>query len=127
MDIAIRQSMRIIPTYVGSTDSNDYQRFIEANHSHVCGINPLAPSLVFLSSESFPRMWDQLSSTPARARNARIIPTYVGSTNSNSSHSRAGTNHSHVCGINGELPQEVLADAESFPRMWDQQFARIAA
>ena len=66
-------------------------------------------------------MWDQ----PAKAANQRllrrIIPTYVGSTRSKEKLYSAGSNHSHVCGINDAVHKPHKNGNESFPRMWDQQ------
>ena len=50
---------RIIPTYVGSTQFVGYMSYDKPNHSHVCGINRLQPLDIYISTESFPRMWDQ--------------------------------------------------------------------
>ena len=55
--------MRIIPTYVGSTDGCIDPAKTEANHSHVCGINQASYHLPQALAESFPRMWDQRAYT----------------------------------------------------------------
>ena len=91
---------RIIPTYVGSTVQNSTVFPFCSNHSHVCGINGAFFALDGLNCESFPRMWDQLHRRMHRSFFMRIIPTYVGSTSSNSFWLSSATNHSHVCGIN---------------------------
>ena len=56
---------RIIPTYVGSTAAFEGITPLFANHSHVCGINEVEEEFNWIKSESFPRMWDQLSSLAA--------------------------------------------------------------
>ena len=53
-----------------------------SNHSHVCGINNCILIFCSSSSESFPRMWDQRGVYPDSFQISRIIPTYVGSTDS---------------------------------------------
>ena len=52
---------RIIPTYVGSTHGHRCDKRLASNHSHVCGINSHSRQYSHSSSESFPRMWDQLN------------------------------------------------------------------
>ena len=71
---------RIIPTYVGSTYASLPFSLYTSNHSHVCGINPSTTNSRPQKSESFPRMWDQLSRLSNFNVCDRIIPTYVGST-----------------------------------------------
>ena len=56
---------RIIPTYVGSTAAFEGITPLFANPSHVCGINEVEEEFNWIKSESFPRMWDQLSSLAA--------------------------------------------------------------
>ena len=97
---AFRNAIRIIPTYVGSTSTARASRCFTANHSHVCGINPLFPSCCPAAFESFPRMWDQQSPKTCHPTMNRIIPTYVGSTPTVRMLSAYHPNHSHVCGIN---------------------------
>ena len=116
---------RIIPTYVGSTLFHaDVQRLF-SNHSHVCGINFFIQCSKKGTIESFPRMWDQHADEKHSIPRIRIIPTYVGSTESNGIPYIHMTNHSHVCGINGPSESEKPISNESFPRMWDQQLKRI--
>ena len=92
------------------------------NHSHVCGINhrPHKGNICIL--ESFPRMWDQPALSNVVIVFLRIIPTYVGSTTRSCLGSHSCSNHSHVCGINGQLSAESICGCESFPRMWDQHY-----
>ena len=52
-------SVRIIPTYVGSTQQFSALPERHPNHSHVCGINSHFFWHSSTSAESFPRMWDQ--------------------------------------------------------------------
>ena len=73
-------SLRIIPTYVGSTCTTGTSPTARTNHSHVCGINPSTVSIALQQHESFPRMWDQLREEYEGFVEPRIIPTYVGST-----------------------------------------------
>ena len=73
-------NVRIIPTYVGSTELSFASLFSVSNHSHVCGINRHPAFVLNKRAESFPRMWDQPSSTQRKYMYSRIIPTYVGST-----------------------------------------------
>ena len=118
---------RIIPTYVGSTLADSEFRRIHTNHSHVCGINAPHSATSPASSESFPRMWDQLIVTNDDGLQYRIIPTYVGSTSRWTYVSYHRPNHSHVCGINcfRTVPNDI--QHESFPRMWDQRYRWPAA
>ena len=92
------------------------------NHSHVCGINCSSQYCFLLLSESFPRMWDQLTDRVHAVVLRRIIPTYVGSTCSEVWFHCSAANHSHVCGINQTLWCSQYRSNESFPRMWDQRF-----
>ena len=94
------KSRRIIPTYVGSTLYPFIFKFLDSNHSHVCGINAHHIQLLLVQYESFPRMLDQLLESFRVLLCWRIIPTYVGST----------------------LTSIVLkpVNFESFPHMWDQ-------
>ena len=50
--------VRIIPTYVGSTENFRRKTGVETNHSHVCGINIDSIQELDSYNESFPRMWD---------------------------------------------------------------------
>ena len=52
-------TVRIIPTYVGSTDRRGKKTSGYSNHSHVCGINKAPKKKSYSTIESFPRMWDQ--------------------------------------------------------------------
>ena len=61
-DCRIWALVRIIPTYVGSTDNKAVAQIVDANHSHVCGINDVLLHYQPSRIESFPRMWDQLES-----------------------------------------------------------------
>ena len=54
-----REKIRIIPTYVGSTQRRYHERRKIPNHSHVCGINAHLMNTHLQIPESFPRMWDQ--------------------------------------------------------------------
>ena len=65
-------------------------------------------------------MWDQLRERSSKLLIRRIIPTYVGSTSQAQTRAAGASNHSHVCGINGDTFVDVSATCESFPRMWDQ-------
>ena len=76
-----------------------------------------------LLPESFPRMWDQPAIPERGIHAARIIPTYVGSTNLNDYIFLVKANHSHVCGINVEFEVSERYPDESFPRMWDQRYS----
>ena len=76
----LRFWLRIIPTYVGSTDRSVGRRKIRTNHSHVCGINDVQGLYEAIERESFPRMWDQQLRIVFLCKIHRIIPTYVGST-----------------------------------------------
>ena len=116
-----KRSMRIIPTYVGSTPLRHRVDLALSNHSHVCGINLLSCFQCLLLYESFPRMWDQLECVKTSLPECRIIPTYVGSTVSFSIIARSSSNHSHVCGINQLTGNIYGVPDESFPRMWDQR------
>ena len=119
------QCHRIIPTYVGSTRACARRGDSATNHSHVCGINRAVRSPVSSSSESFPRMWDQLIEIPRVSLQPRIIPTYVGSTVKRSFEHFTPSNHSHVCGINDSSSSPSSVVGESFPRMWDQPHATM--
>ena len=91
---------RIIPTHVGSTLPELLPLVLLTNHSHACGINNECSCHFYLTSESFPRMWDQQDKPNKHRRPGRIIPTHVGSTE-NTGRTRGRTsNHSHACGIN---------------------------
>ena len=113
--------LRIIPTYVGSTEMEYRGQEPMSNHSHVCGININCRSTAMNPNESFPRMWDQLQLRRLSRIKTRIIPTYVGSTWSGRRQGYAWSNHSHVCGINLSWVFLTLEQCESFPRMWDQR------
>ena len=80
MSTSVDTSGRIIPTYVGSTKHERNTKFNRTNHSHVCGINSNCRPSNTRTSESFPRMWDQLPLASLTSGAQRIIPTYVGST-----------------------------------------------
>ena len=71
---------RIIPTHVGSTKHSRKSSMAASNHSHACGINGIHLSSTIVTSESFPRMWDQQILLAETSSRFRIIPTYVGST-----------------------------------------------
>ena len=105
---------------MGSTAIFGVECLIEANHSHVCGINPTPPGGGGDDDESFPRMWDQHLYATVNGNRERIIPTYVGSTHSSVRSMLRRPNHSHVCGINLRRRDRVNVYSESFPRMWDQ-------
>ena len=66
-------------------------------------------------------MWDQLDEKPFMQCVDRIIPTYVGSTESAETDFKRVSNHSHVCGINRNSERSTHRNSESFPRMWDQR------
>ena len=106
---------------MGSTDSRGFIRAINANHSHVCGINGAIGMFPLSCTESFPRMWDQLHAISEFRQFVRIIPTYVGSTSLSRRICIRYSNHSHVCGINVIHHFALSSFSESFPRMWDQQ------
>ena len=114
-------SLRIIPTYVGSTSRRVMGYTTIPNHSHVCGINCSIIVVLILCAESFPRMWDQHTTLLAFCFVIRIIPTYVGSTMNIVKCNVIISNHSHVCGINLSHKPGYCSFNESFPRMWDQQ------
>ena len=115
-----RPDRRIIPTYVGSTKVSSIVGLSMSNHSHVCGINVSALKTIRSKNESFPRMWDQPVAIDNTGTTLRIIPTYVGSTQTRRGCSLQSPNHSHVCGINGTAGSLPECCRESFPRMWDQ-------
>ena len=111
---------RIIPTHVGSTWSIASTCWLLLNHSHACGINQRSAISCWLSSESFPRMWDQQQMNLSTFSENRIIPTHVGSTQCSHRLHLIFSNHSHACGINLSNADSNTSSSESFPRMWDQ-------
>ncbi len=88
-------TVRIIPTYVGSTHLRRLMLLRITNHSHVCGINHHIQ--------------------PGTLMTFRIIPTYVGSTTRSNSSPLSVANHSHVCGINAAGADGLRAGRRIIP------------
>ena len=92
---------RIIPTYVGNTDSLHNRPPRKADHPHVCGEHAVALRMLDGEHGSSPRMWGTLHGWQSSGCRGRIIPTYVGNTSRRIGDALTGADHPHVCGEHG--------------------------
>ena len=108
---------RLIPTYAGNTwfAGSVPGRF--SAHPHVCGEHPTFSALLSRPGGSSPRMRGTRRYAPISFRTPRLIPTYAGNTNTESSAQTPTPAHPHVCGEHAVPVLTPFFGVGSSPRM----------
>ena len=92
------QSVRAIPTPVGSTSSRCRTCCCRTSHPHACGEHLHAPDAHRPVHESSPRLWGAHARGDDGRRGLRVIPTPVGSTGELCRGCSPSPSHPHACG-----------------------------
>ena len=111
-------TLRITPTYVGSTNPKYREKQGRQDHPHVCGQYYIMFIYLEANRGSPPRMWVVLDVYDSSSRGIRITPTYVGSTLMYLYSLMKIQDHPHVCGQYSFYIIFVCLLAGSPPRMW---------
>ena len=112
------RSHRITPTCVGRTHASCSPVSARADHPHVRGEDDGRTPGAGARLGSPPRAWGGPARPYASARRSRITPTCVGRTTRSRRRPRAGRDHPHVRGEDGELGAARAGVRGSPPRAW---------
>ena len=95
--IVITIAVRIIPTRVGTSVSDDMTFLKKEDHPHACG-DKFHDALFSNSEGSSPRVWGQAEKMNLKNLQKRIIPTRVGTSDMGVISCRPSRDHPHACG-----------------------------
>ena len=109
---------RLIPTCVGSTDTQVTDKFSAPAHPHVCGEHQWRAVCEDCLSGSSPRVWGAPNPRRRRRHTSRLIPTCVGSTLFTVFIHLPLSAHPHVCGEHRPLLRRWRVFCGSSPRVW---------
>ena len=88
----------IIPTRVGTSETDDVLRRFDGDHPHACG-DKLSAFILFANIVgSSPRVWGQAFAETFSSAMRRIIPTRVGTRQHKVGYSYNNRDHPHACG-----------------------------
>ena len=90
------------------------------DHPHACGdkVNTVTVNLQGLGSS--PRVWGQAKKRKKNAKEARIIPTRVGTSRGHGQAYDGNEDHPHACGDKPQHPRPFICKVGSSPRVWGQ-------
>ena len=114
----ITQSLRLIPTCVGSTRFTPNALVQSTAHPHVCGEHITGGECARHCLGSSPRVWGAPSRTGWVRDGVRLIPTCVGSTSLVANARAIASAHPHVCGEHRRCPGLPRLYVGSSPRVW---------
>ena len=117
-------SVRIIPTRVGTSLYGSDDLISTEDHPHACGDKRSLSSLSTLVKGSSPRVWGQVTILVAYVVWKRIIPTRVGTSIIIAILNLIIRDHPHACGDKPEWHIKGDCIPGSSPRVWGQAFHR---
>ena len=115
----------IIPTRVGTRNSQPCNHRITGDHPHACGDKCLLPPNNRLCLGSSPRVWGQETESGKITMLDRIIPTRVGTREVNVDESFTLEDHPHACGDKNYLVDGGDLETGSSPRVWGQDYSIV--
>ena len=118
-----KQSIRIIPTRVGTSLHTACCHCRSGDHPHACGDKRLETISEQDIGGSSPRVWGQVLIHMALSHADRIIPTRVGTRGVPLDSDYHYRDHPHACGDKGSSSDTSFFIVGSSPRVWGQ--ARI--
>ena len=113
-------SSGIIPTRVGTSQTNFSTSAYLEDHPHACGDKAAFMAVGTASEGSSPRVWGQAERGHDKKRRYRIIPTRVGTRGNYSVATNTGKDHPHACGDKRQLQCRYEHRQGSSPRVWGQ-------
>ena len=116
--IIVRLKIRLIPTCVGSTGTAPRRHPAYAAHPHVCGEHRVILHVKLFVYGSSPRVWGAPYPHRAHPPAPRLIPTCVGSTDTQVTDKFSAPAHPHVCGEHFESVAPAMDGYGSSPRVW---------
>ena len=113
-------SVRIIPTRVGTRCQRVYLCTAKQDHPHACGDKLICSAYRHGGIGSSPRVWGQVTKKMVDDLKARIIPTRVGTSSFLHFNQSFFKDHPHACG--DKILRHYYMDeiAGSSPRVWGQ-------
>ena len=111
---------RIIPTRVGTSDTNILRTFVPQDHPHACGDKLSVFNRPHLSQGSSPRVWGQEAAQRIKPVGIGIIPTRVGTRYCYYVLYSFVQDHPHACGDKLFLTCVLNQSMGSSPRVWGQ-------
>ena len=91
-------TLRIIPTRVGTSRHSLQRQTTRADHPHACGDKIKGRGTTTLTDGSSPRVWGQGRKNRRNHNRRRIIPTRVGTRLATAEMFNGGEDHPHACG-----------------------------
>ena len=120
LNACISPAPRIIPTRVGTRQSERYAKRRRGDHPHACGDKQLLLSRTFPTLGSSPRVWGQVKARMLMSEKNGIIPTRVGTSYSSAFNCSHQQDHPHACGDKQKDSTVSEEEVGSSPRVWGQ-------
>ena len=118
-------SEKIIPTRVGTSNTQGLLSASKQDHPHACGDKCTTFSERLTLSGSSPRVWGQVMTLQPFTPAIRIIPTRVGTRSKCLTHCMIQEDHPHACGDKRMLKKLTHTTLGSSPRVWGQASTAI--
>ena len=113
-------TLRIIPTRVGTSQRLYHVGCGSKDHPHACGDKLFFYFLIGAPTGSSPRVWGQVNILNRRLYSVGIIPTRVGTSSFNSPMQPQVRDHPHACGDKTSVAVATVSFRGSSPRVWGQ-------
>ena len=113
-------SEKIIPTRVGTSNTQGLLSASKQDHPHACGDKCTTFSERLTLSGSSPRVWGQGNRSGHIYGKRRIIPTRVGTSTKSFAGEMLPWDHPHACGDKHIPSWEIYTATGSSPRVWGQ-------
>ena len=120
ININAQKTPRIIPTRMGTRSSVCPTALKLQDHPHAYGDKPCKDPAKSAIMGSSPRVWGQEFSQTQISLPVRIIPTRMGTSNSEQLRQHLHRDHPHAYGDKAQEKQELIKEAGSSPRVWGQ-------
>ena len=120
-DRNVKAVRRIIPTRVGTRIIQPMDTARKEDHPHACGDKHSIIISINITHGSSPRVWGQVYIANQQLKQARIIPTRVGTSLSDFQSVYGTEDHPHACGDKAVENPYFQSDTGSSPRVWGQE------
>ena len=114
----VTPSLRAIPTCVGNTFIYKSTRCLNTGHPHVCGEHALPNVCCTIIAGPSPRVWGTLHHCRQAFGELRAIPTCVGNTIFQATHTAPLPGHPHVCGEHNAGGEFGFSNLGPSPHVW---------
>ena len=116
-----KDNNRIIPTRVGTSQTDFSASAYLEDHPHACGDKGNFSKILSHEAGSSPRVWGQVCTLRAVTVGAGIIPTRVGTRKGRKQLFFSVRDHPHACGDKIPVLVTVAFSLGSSPRVWGQE------